>query len=103
MLRLSCFRVIAPHCIVSCCGPITKKSTFTKIRAAFNNAYKKNFGLSKRSSASAMYANHNICSFVTMLIKNIFGFMQRLENSTNTIICTLYQSWIVRFKIGIAG
>ena len=33
-----------------------KKSTFRKIRVAFNNAYRKIFGLPKRSSASAMYA-----------------------------------------------
>ena len=25
--------------------------------------------------------------------------MQKLENNTNTLLCTLYQSWIVRFKI----
>ena len=78
-----------------------KKSTFTKIRVAFNYAYRKNVGLPIRSSASTMYANHSICSFETMLRKTIFGFMQRLENITtsNIIICTLYQSWIVRFKI----
>ena len=78
-----------------------KKSTFRKIRVAFNNTYRKKIGLPKRNSASrpTMYANHNICSFETMLRKTIFGFMQRLENSTNTIICTLYQSWIVRFEI----
>ena len=75
------------------------KSTFTKIRVAFNNAHRKNVGLPKRSSASAMYANHNICSFETILRNNLFGFMQRLENSTNTIICNLYQSWVIRFKI----
>ena len=35
------------------------------------------------------------------MLRKIFGFMQRLENSTNTIICTLlvYQSWAVRFII----
>ena len=72
MLRLPCFRVIAPRCIVPSCGPIIQKSTFAKIRVAFNNAYRKSFGeLSKRSSASAMYANHNICSFETMLRKNV--------------------------------
>ena len=48
-----------------------KKSTFSKIRVAFNNAYRKIFGLHKRSSASAMYATHNICNFETMLRKNI--------------------------------
>ena len=77
-----------------------KKSTFTKIRVAFNNASRKNIGLPKRSSASTMYANHNICRFETMFRKAIFSFMQRLENITDTIICTLhvYQSWIVRFE-----
>ena len=51
------------------------------------------------SSASTMYANNNICNFETTLRKNTFGFMQRLEQSTNSIISTLYQSWIVRFDI----
>ena len=37
--------------IVPSCGPIIKKSTFTKIRVAFNNAYRTIFGLPKRSSA----------------------------------------------------
>ena len=76
-----------------------KKSTFRKIRVAFNNAYRKIFGLPKRSSASAMYAQHNICNFETMIRKSIYGFMQRLENSTNSIICTLYNSCLVRFVI----
>ena len=31
--------------------------------------------------------------------KSIYGFMQRLENSTNSIICTLYNSCLVRFVI----
>ena len=37
-----------------------KKSTFRKICVAFNNVYRNIFGLPKRSSASAMYAQHNI-------------------------------------------
>ena len=40
-----------------------KKTSCSKIRVAFNNAYRHIFGLSKRSSASAMYANYNICKF----------------------------------------
>ena len=63
-----------------------KKSTFRKIRVAFNNAYRKIFGLPKRSSASAMYAQHNICNFETTIRKSI-------------IICTLYNSCLVRFVI----
>ena len=46
-----------------------KKSTFRKVRVAFNNAYRKIFGLPKRSSASTMYANNNICNFETTLKK----------------------------------
>ena len=78
-----------------------KKSTFGKIRVACNNAYRIIFGLPKQSSASAMYAAHNICNFETMLRKNIYGFMQRMDHSTNTILVirNLYQSWIVRCDI----
>ena len=94
MSRLLYFKVIAQHCIVLICGMITKKSTFSKVRVAFNNAYRKIFGSPKRSSASTMYANNNICNFETTLRKNTFGFMQMPERSTNSIISTLYQSFI---------
>ena len=47
-----------------------RKTSFSKIRVAFNNAYRRIFGLSNRSSASAMYANYNICNFETILRKN---------------------------------
>ena len=98
-LKLLCFKAIVRHCIVLFLWNDYKKSTFSKIRVAFNNAYRKIFGLPKRSSASTMYATHNICNFETMLRKNIYGFMQRLDHSTNTIIHNLYQSWIVRCDI----
>ena len=45
-----------------------KKSTFSKIRVAFNNAYRQIFSLPKRSNANVMYATHNTCNFET---KNI--------------------------------
>ena len=98
-LKLLCFKAIVRHCIVLFLWNDYKKSTFSKIRVAFNNAYRKIFGFPKRSSASTMYATHNICNFETMLRKNIYGFMQRLNHSTNTIIRNLYQSWIVRCDI----
>ena len=44
-------------------------STFSKVRVAFNNAYSIIVGLPKRSSASTMYANNNICNFETTLSK----------------------------------
>ena len=44
-----------------------KKTSFSKIRVAFNNAHRLTFGLSNRSSASTMYANYNICNFEEIL------------------------------------
>ena len=75
-----------------------RKTSFSKIRVAFNNAYRRIFGLSNRSSASAMYANYNICNFETILRKNIYNFIQRLENCTNSIIQVLMQSWHTKFE-----
>ena len=100
MSKLPYFKVIAQHCIILICGMITKNQNLVKfVFAAFNTAYRKIFCLPKWSSASTMYANHNICNFETTLRKNTFGFMQRLQQSINTIISTLYQLWIVRFDI----
>ena len=43
-----------------------------------------------------MYATHNIESFEALLRKTLYGFVQRLENSSNKIIATLIMSWTVR-------
>ena len=87
MLRLPCFRVSAPHCIVLSCGPIIRKSTFTKIRVAFNDAYRKKL-VSLRGVVQVQCMSITIfCSFKTMLKKHIFGFIQRLETNTYTITC----------------
>ena len=75
-----------------------KKTSYSKIRVAFNNAYKRIFCLSNRSSASAMYANYNICYFGATLRKNIYNFIQRLENCTNSIIQVMMQSWYTKFE-----
>ena len=57
--------------------------------------------LLKRSSASSMYAQHNICNFESTIRKSIYmyGVMQKLENSNNSIICALYNSYLARFVI----
>ena len=40
-----------------------KASTFSKLRVAFNNVYRRVLGLLQWSSASGMYATHNIEKF----------------------------------------
>ena len=48
----------------------TKRTcTFSKVRVAFNNAYRKIFNLPILNSASRMYAENNICSFEAINIK----------------------------------
>ena len=56
-----------------------KKSTFIKIRVAFNNAYRKIFGIPKPSSVSATYATHNIYNIETMLRKNVIWIHAKIR------------------------
>ena len=92
--RLKCFVFI-----VSSYGHITKKSNYSKLLVAFNNDYRRILKLPSRSSASTMYVVNNIDSLEVLVRKRIFGFMERLNNSDNTIIKCINNSWILRFDI----
>ena len=70
-----------------------------KLRAAFNNAYRRVLGQPWRCSASAMYANFGINNFEATIRKSTFGFIQRLAKSTNSLIVTIEKSWSVRIDI----
>ena len=74
-----------------------KAKTFSKLRVAFNNVYRRVLGLPTWSSVSEMYATHNIENFEALLRKVIYGFIQRLEDSSNVIIQTLTESWTICF------
>ena len=80
-----------------------KKATFSKLRVAYNNVYRKVFGLKRRSSASEMFVLNNISNFEALMRKSIFAFTTRLSNSKNAIICTIQRSWIIRDLIGKSG
>ena len=58
-----------------------KKSTFDKLRVAFNNAYRRVLGHPWRCSASTMYANFGINSFEATISRSTFGFIQRLAKA----------------------
>ena len=77
-----------------------KKSNYSKlIRVAFNNVYRCILKLPSRSSASTMYVVNNIDSLEVLVRKRIFAFMERLNNSDNTIIKCISNSWILKFDI----
>ena len=69
-----------------------KKATFSKLRVAYNNVYRKVFGLKRRSSASEMFVLNNIYNFEALMRKSIFAFTTRLSNSKNALICTIQRS-----------
>ena len=73
-----------------------KKTTFSKIRVAYNNVYRKILDVSKRGSASTMFVSNGIPNFEALIRKSIFSFNSTLQTSCNSLICTIEQSWIVR-------
>ena len=66
--------------------------TFGKLIVAFNNVYKRVLRLPTWSSASEMYATYNIENFEALLQKDIYQYIQRLEDSNNVIIYTFTKS-----------
>ena len=75
-----------------------KKSNYSKLRVAFNNVYRRILKLPSRSSASTMYVVNNIDSLEVLVRKPLFGFMERLNNSDNTIIKCINNSWILKIS-----
>ena len=54
-----------------------KKTTFFKIRVAYNNAYRKILGVFRRASAGGMFVSNGIPNFETFLRKSIYSFAQK--------------------------
>ena len=84
-----------------CCSLRTayKKSTFDKLRIAFNIAYRRVLNLPWRCSDSAMYANFNSQNFEAVIRNSTYGFIQRLAKSTHSLVMAIGKSWIVRIDI----
>ena len=51
------------------------------------------------SSASTMYAVNHIDSFKILVRERVFGFIERLEVSNNSIIRCIDISWKMKFEI----
>ena len=73
-----------------------KKTTFSKIRVAYNNVYRKILDVPKRGSASTMFVSNGFPNFEALIRKSIFSFNSRLQTSCNSLICTIEESWIMR-------
>ena len=69
-----------------------RKATYRKLTVAFNNIHRRMLGLPWRSSASAMYANYDLHNIDTVIRRSLFGFIQRLSVSQNSIVRSIEQS-----------
>ena len=100
MLKKNYLEVIVHLCIVVLYGLIIeKKATYRKLTVAFNNIHRRMLGLPWRCSASAMYANYDLPNIDTVIRRSLFGFIQRLSVSQNSIVRSIEQSWFVRIKL----
>ena len=77
-----------------------RKASYKKLTVAFNNVHRRTcmLDLPWRCSASAIYVNYNLPNVDTVIRRNLFGFIQRLSISQNSIIRALEHSWHIKIK-----
>ena len=76
-----------------------KNTTYSKLRVAFNNVYRRELRYTRISSARPMYTTHNINNMEALLRRSIYSFIERLMDSSNMIINTVMNPWYIRFNI----
>ena len=62
------------------------KGSLKKLKTSYNSALRRFLMISKPYSASQMFVSRGILSFGELLRKSIYRFVERIENSTNSII-----------------
>lgn len=88
-------RLFKTYCInFYCCQLwcLYKRATISCLKVAYNNSFRKLLGLDRRCSASNMFTESNVNSFDSIRRKHIFGFRNRIDNSNNSVLKTLYNS-----------
>ena len=75
------------------------KASFSKICLAYNDLDRKILHLSLRSRASAMFVNNNIPTFECLIRRDIFTYTSRLKVSTNLLITTIENCWLLKHVI----
>jgi len=94
-IKLALFRA---YCLPTYCTHLWvqyNKCTYSKLRVAFNNVYRRILGFNRSDSASHMYVSNRIDNFDMVLRKNVYGFMHRVCTISNEIVqnvtkCAMY-------------
>ena len=101
MLKGNYLEAIVHLCIVVLYGLIIEKQHIENsiFKNNIHNIHRYMLGLPWRCSASAMYANYDLPNIDTVIRRSLFGFIQRLSVSQNSIVRSIEQSWFVRIKL----
>ena len=76
-----------------------KQSSFSKIRVAYNNLYRKFLHVSQRICASVMFVQDNVPNFERLFRRDIYSFTSRLKISINMLINAIKNCWLLKFII----
>ena len=81
-------------CNIYCCALVSAyhKTVLDKFPVACNKVFKSFMGVPRDFSASALFVSLNVCNFVTLRRKLVYSFLNRIRSSSNTLICTLFNS-----------
>jgi len=74
------------------------KTAMNKLKIAYNNSLRRLLGIPKYNSASQMFVNHNVPSFGELLRKYVFSFMNRVVNSSNCYLRSIYNSSVIIYS-----
>ena len=69
-----------------------KQTTYRRVVVAYNNIYRKMFKVRRGDSMSAIYVQQNIDPVNVLIRKNVFGFKNRLFDSSNLLIKCIMSS-----------
>jgi len=69
-----------------------KQCTYKRAVVAYNNIFRKLFGIQRGESMSAIYVFNNIDSFRILVRKNVYGFRARVNDSENELISCMTSS-----------
>ena len=71
-----------------------KKTTFSLIRVAYNNVYRKILDVPKRGSANAMFVSNSIPQFEALIRKSIFSLNYKLYAIVYIVLyCIMTLHW----------
>ena len=74
-------------------GTAFAQCTLKKAKVAYNNVFRMLFRYGRRSSASLMFATHNVPCFDALLRKSIINFHSRLCSPNHVLFNRILEHW----------